>query len=192
MAKREPQCDLTVQEIERLFPSFDHPVPQCLHCPLLRSDRELFMCGLTERISGAFVNRPWLSTREAKLARGVVVDGHALPVGTPVKIVGIGSKDRIWCRFLRGRATPAPFLMRRDALEFDDTPVRVKLTGTVQKMLSKAVQIKGVILPIDKISDVWLDGGGTVDAVDLRPWHLVVAVKIPLWLAKEKGLDHQA
>lgn len=192
MAKREPQCTLNVREIERLFPAFDHPVPQCLHCPLLRTDRELFFCGLVERISGAFVNSPQLSMREAKLARGVVIDGHALPVGTPLKIVGIGSRDRLWCRFLHGRATPAPFLLKRNELEFDETPVRVKLMGTVQKMLPKAVQIRGIILPIDKISDVWLDGGDTIAAANLRPWHLVVAVKIPLWLAKEKGLDHSA
>jgi len=192
MAKREPQCTLSVRDIERLFPSFDHPLPQCLHCPLLRADRELFLCGVTERRSGSFVNRPWLSTREAKLARGLVIDGHSLPVGTTVKIVGIGSRDRLWCRFLRGRATPAPFLVPRTALDFDETPVRVRLVGAVQKMLSKAVQIRGVILPIDKISDVWLDDGSMVDAVELRPWHLVTAVKIPLWLAKEKGLDHSA
>lgn len=192
MAKREPQCKLNIREIERLFPSFDHPVPECLHCPLLRADHELFLCGSVERIRGAYVNKPSLSAREAKLGRGLVIDGHPLPTGTTVKIVGIGSRDRVWCRILRGRATPPPFLVERRELEFDNTPVRVRLVGAVQKMLPKAVKIGGVILPIDKILDVWLDDDSTVDAPNLRPWHMVVAVKIPLWLAKEKGLNPSA
>lgn len=192
--RRQPSCKLTAQEAGRLFPAEQHPLPECVLCHLSRSDGTQFFCGMTERLKGRYVNRPSLSEREVKLARGVVVDGNPMPAGTVLKLVGGKASGRVWCRYLQGRATPKPFQVKKEDIDFGNELTEVEIEEKIEMVLIRAIQIGKLMFPRygknrEPTMSLLVDGEW-ISVEDIEPYSgaLVTRLRLPLWLAREKGL----
>lgn len=192
---RQPSCKLSAIQADRLFPADEQPLPECVLCHLARSDGKTFYCGLVERIKGRYINRPSLTDREVKLHRGVIVDGNPIPAGTVLKVVGGKASDRVWCRRLQGRATPKPFQVKAADLDFGNEHVVVDFVGKLDEVFLHAVQIGGALFPRkgrDGASAIAMQiAGEWVDESDAASYigGAVTKLRLPLWLAREKGLD---
>lgn len=192
--RRHPSCKLTAQEAGRLFPAKQHPLPECVLCHLSRSDGTHLFCGMTERIKGRYVNRPGLSEREVKLARGVVVDGNLMPAGTVLKLVSGKASGRVWCRYLQGRATPKPFQVKKEDIDFGNETTEVEIEGKIEMILLRAIQIGKLMFPRygknrEPTMSLLIDGEWiSVEDIESFSGALVTRLRLPLWLAREKGL----
>ena len=196
---RQPSCKLSAQQADKIFPAEEQPLPECVLCHLARSDGKTFYCGMVERMKGRYINRPSVTDREVKLQRGVIVDGNSIPAGTVLKLVSGKASDRIWCRRLQGRATPKPFLVAKDAIDFGNSLVEVEFYGALRNVFAHAIQISNL-----QIGKVLLPRRGDGVGVDISllidgEWvaeedaagytgRVVTRLRMPLWLAREKGL----
>lgn len=191
---RQPSCKLLAQQADKLFPADEQPLPECVLCHLARSDGKTFYCGMTERMKGRYINRPSLTDREVKLHRGVIVDGDSIPAGTVLKLVAGKASDRIWCRRLQGRATPKPFLVAKDAIDFGNTLVEVDVEGVVENVFAHAIQIGKLLFPRrgkngGTVVSLLIDGEWVAEGdVASYTGKAVTRLRLPLWLAREKGL----
>jgi hypothetical protein len=149
---------------------------------------------MVERMKGRYINRPSLTDREVKLHRGVIVDGNAIPAGTVLKIVGGKASDRVWCRRLMGRATPKPFLVAKDALDFGEEIIVVDFEGKLEQVFVHALQIGSLLFPLRghgneiavvmQIAGEWVAGNEAASYIG----GAVTKLRLPVWLAREKGL----
>lgn len=183
---REQSCKLQVREAFGLFPTDTLPLKSCSLCQLLRSDGRRFFCGLTEKIKGGYINRPALTQREVRLARGVVVDGNPIPAGTILHLVGGRASQRVWCRRYAGRGTGPAFLVDKQHLDFGQDVVEIEYAGVVKSRLSGMLRIGNLWLPMENVevfSDAW------EDAVSVPLGKAITKLRLPVWLAREKGLE---
>jgi len=181
-------------QADKIFPAEEQPLPECVLCHLARSDGKTFYCGMVERMKGRYINRPSLTDREVKLRRGVIVDGNAIPSGTVLNIVGGKASDRIWCRRLQGRATPKPFLVDKTAIDFGEEIIVVDFEATLDQVFLHAVQIGDLLFPVrghgGEVALVMEIAGEWVAANEAASYigGPVTKLRLPVWLAREKGL----
>lgn len=192
---RQPSCKLSAMQADQIFPAEEQPLPECVLCHLARSDGNKFYCGMVERMKGRYINRPMLTDREVKLHRGVIVDGNPIPAGTVLKVVGGKASDRIWCRRLMGRATPKPFLVKKDELDFGEEIIVVDFEATLEKVHVHAVQVGDLLFPVrghgGEVAVVMQISGEWVAANEAGSYTggRVTKLRLPVWLAREKDID---
>lgn len=197
---REPSCKLTIAQVGAIFPADEQPLAECVLCQLARSDGKRFFCGMIERIEGRFINRPDVTkpatsgSREVRLSRGIVVDGSPIPAGTALRLIRGKTRDRVWCRHLTGRASIQKFLVSKDALDFGEDVVEVAIINTLTRVFLHAVQLGTLLLPRRSREsghhlDLFIDGEWVAaENADSYIGQSVTGLRLPLWLAREKGL----
>lgn len=191
LKNRIQKCRLVAREIELIFPSGQPPLNDCPSCHFLRFGDGQFFCGLAERLRkkarGEYINRPALTSREVRLARGVIVDGNSIPKGTVLYVVGDRVSSRVWCRRFAGRGTAPPFQVKRDDLDLGSVPIVVSFSALVIRRLERIIQIGPMWLPVDAVELLvegkWLKSSLAVAGIEIS------SLRLPLWLAHEKGLE---